>query len=69
MICIVHYESQSNYSVIKNLSDTNIRRINEAKLKRLEIGGAHWHYEQSEKIPEVIDVGKHGVHLTPCYKR
>ena len=67
--CIVHYEKQTNYRSIKKLSETNIQRIQEAKLKRAEIGGVHLHKEQSDGIPDVIDAEKFGVHLEPCYKR
>lgn len=67
--CIVHYEKQSYYSSIKKLSDTNVKRIQEAKLKRVEVGGVHRHEEQSNGIPDVIDTEKFGVHLEPCYKR
>ena len=33
------------------------------------MGGANHHREQCELIPEIIDPKKHGVHLSPCYKK
>jgi len=66
--CIIHYEGQSSYSELKDLSETNIKRIKEAKKKRQEIGGAHCH-SQAELVPEEIDHNKYGVHLNPCYMR
>ena len=44
--CIVHYENQSPYSEIKTLSEVNIRRIEEAKQKKNELGGVNQHQEQ-----------------------
>jgi len=69
MECIVHYKKQSNYSQLKRLTEVNIQRIREAKVKRLKIGGAHTHDEQTNLIPDIIDSNKHGIHLDPCYKR
>ena len=68
MECIIHYESSSSYSVIKKLSETNIERINLAKEKRLQLGGAHHHF-QCDQIPKQLNLEIHGVHLEPCYKR
>ena len=69
MQCIVHYHNQSSYSALKSLSEINIRRIEEAKIKRIEIGGAYEHAEQCIMVPETIDIELHGIHLEPCYKR
>ena len=69
MECVVHYKNQSSYSNLKKLTDTNIKRINEAKEKRLKIGGVHAHEEQTKNLPKIIDANKHGIHLEPCYKR
>ena len=33
MECTVHYTNQKPYSKIKKLSDTNLEKINQAKLK------------------------------------
>ena len=68
MKCIIHYEKQKSYSKIKHLSETNIEKIKEAKEKRQEIGGTHYH-AQVDLVPDAFDHEKHGVHLTPCYKR
>lgn len=67
--CIIHYECQSSYCKVKPLSDVNIRRINEAKEKRVEIGGRYLHEDQIRQIPETIDQEIHCVHSDPCYKR
>ena len=69
MYCIVHYKNQSAYSTLKILSDTNITRIQEARLKRLEIGGSYRHEDQCQLIPEQINLELHGVHLELCYKQ
>ena len=53
----------------KKLSDTNLGKINQAKLKRLELGGANAHKDQVDSISDVINPDVHGVHLDPCYKR
>ena len=69
MECIVHYTNQKSYSKIKKLGDTNVEKINQAKLKRLKLGGANAHKEQVDNIPDVINLDIQGVHLDPCYKR
>ena len=69
MKCVVHYSNQLKYSTLKSLSETNIKRIREAKIKRFDIGGAHRHEEQCDMIPETINDDSHGIHLEPCYKR
>ena len=66
--CIIHYENQSSYSIIKKLSETNINRIFEAK-KRSRTGGRNSHADQIKQIPTEIDLELHGVHLAPCFKR
>ena len=67
--CIIHYENQVSYSEIKSLTETNLRRISEAREKRNELCGKNNHLEQIKQIPEKIDPELHGVHLEPCYKR
>ena len=67
--CIIHYENQSSYSIIKKLSETNINRIFEAKEKRSRIGGRNSHADQIKQIPNEIDLELHLVHLEPCFKR
>ena len=47
MKCIVHYHSQSSYRALESLSETNIKRIEEAKIKRIEIDGAYEHEAMS----------------------
>ena len=70
MECVVHYISlQNSYSKIRKLNDTNLVKINEAKLKRLELDGANAHKEQVDSIPDVINPDIRGVHLDRCYKR
>jgi len=69
MNCIIHYENQSKYSVIKKLSPTNVTRILEAKEKRINVGGKNEHRDQIKQIPDEINEELHGIHLEPCYKR
>ena len=54
-----------SYRKIKKLSYTNLEKINQAKLKRLKLGGANAHEEQVDSIP-VINPDIHEVHLDPC---
>ena len=54
-----------SYSKIKKLSYTNLEKINQAKLKRLKLGGANAHEEQVNSIP-VINPDIHEVHLDLC---
>ena len=65
MECIIHYTNQKSYSKIKKLRDTNLEKINQAKLKRLKLGGANAHEEQVNSIP-VINPDIHEVHLDLC---
>ena len=67
MECVVHYKNQSSYSELKKLTEINIKRILEAKVKRLKVGGVHVHADQTRNIPEEFHVDNHGIHLTPCY--
>ena len=67
--CIIHYENQSSYSIIKKLSETNINHIFEAKEKRSRIGGGNSHADQIKQIPNEIDLGLYGFQLEPCFKR
>ncbi len=69
MNCIIHYENQSKYSVIKKLYPTNISRILDAKEKRINVGGKNDYKEQIRQISNEIDEEIHGIHLEPCYKR
>ena len=48
--CIIHYENQSSYSIIKKHSETNINRICEAKEKRSRIDGRNSHADQIKLI-------------------
>ena len=63
--CIIHYENQSSYSILKKHSETNINRIFEAKEKRSRIGGRNSHADHIKQIPNEIDLELHGVHLKP----
>ena len=49
---IIHYENQLSYSEINSLTETNLRRISEAREKRNELGGKNNHLEQIKQIPE-----------------
>jgi len=53
---------------LKQLSETSIRRIQEEKQKRQEIGDIYYH-PQVDLVPDIFNHDKHGVYLTPCYKR
>ena len=66
--CIIHYENQSPYSIIKKLSETNVNSIFEAKEKRSRIGGRNSHADQIKQIPNETDIELHGVHLESCFK-
>ena len=67
--CIIHYENQVSYSEIKRLTETNLRRISEAREKRNELGAKNNHLEQIKHVPEKINPELHGVDPEPCYKR
>lgn len=67
--CIVHYKNQAEYSTIKKLSETNKRRILEAKAVRESNISNHNHADQCSMVPEQFEDDEHGVHLNPCYKR
>ena len=49
MECVVHYKNQSAYSELKKLTEINIKRIQEAKVKRLKVGGVHVHADHTRK--------------------
>ena len=66
--CIIHYKGHSNYSNLKELSQTNRERILLAKEEREKLGGNHHHKEQCESIPDSF--GENDcIHLEPCYKK
>ena len=68
--CIIHYNiKNANYSKIKPISEINQEKIYAAKSIRKSKGGNHHHKEQCDAIPSEIDPTKHGIHLTPCYKK
>ena len=59
--CIIHYYiKNTNYSKIKPISAKSIRKSK---------GGNHHRKEQCDATPSEIDPTKHGIHLTPCYKK
>ena len=68
MNCIVHYPVK-DYSTIKPLTPTNVERIRKAKQLRESLGGENNHADQCTSIPDIVDENKHGIHLTPCYKK
>ena len=49
---IIQYKNQVSYSEIKSLTETNLKRISEAREKRNELGGKNNHLEQIKQIPE-----------------
>ena len=69
LICVVHYPSESKYSTITPLNENTLRRITEAKLLREISGGSNLHAEQCASVPNDIQPGITGIHMTPCYKK
>ena len=69
MKSIANYTNKKSYSKIKKLSDANLESINQAKLKRLELGGANAHKKQVHSTPDVVNPDIHGVHLDPCHNQ
>ena len=67
--CIVHYPDQRHYSDVKELSDRNKDKITKAKVKRMQEGSSHLHYNQCSTIPGQFVEGIYGIHLESCYKR
>ena len=68
--CIIHYNiKNANYSKIKPISEINQEKIYAAKSIRKSKGDNHHHKEQCDTIPSEIDPTKHGIHVTPCYKK
>ena len=55
MKSIANYTNKKSYSKIKKLSDADLESINQAKLKRLELGGANAHKKQVHSIPDVVN--------------
>ena len=68
LICVCHYDGQSSYGEINQLSDNNISRLLEAKMKREKLGGSNLHMKQIKQLPENFNVDTHGIHSRPCYK-
>ena len=65
-----HYNiKNANHSKIKPISEINQEKIYGAKYVRKSKGGNHHHKEQCDAIPSEIDPTKHGIHLTPCFKK
>ena len=68
--CITHYILQdASYSKIKQVSEVNWERIQAAKAIREAKGGANYHKQQCDSVPDHIDPLVHGIHLEPCYKK
>ena len=51
---IIHYENQVRYCETKSLTETNLRRISEAREKRNELGAKNNPLEQIKQVPEKI---------------
>ena len=43
---------KNHISKIKKLSETNLEKTNQVKIKRLELGEANAHKEQKDSIPD-----------------
>ena len=68
--CIIHYNiKNANYSKIKPISEISQEKFYAAKSIRKSKRGDHHHKEKCDAIPSEIDPTKHGIHLTPCYKK
>ena len=61
---------RDNRFMVKSTSylDLNIKRLQEAKKKREEIGGDHLHSHQIQQLPGKFNKESHGIHSKPCYK-
>ena len=66
--CVVHYShlatEKQNLTAFTN--ETH-RRLLQSRGARLQLGGAYYHKEQTEKIPEKFIEGEHYVHRQ-CYQ-
>ncbi|CAB4020716.1 Hypothetical predicted protein, partial [Paramuricea clavata] len=70
--CVVHYDiDDGKYSNIKQLSEVNLERIQQAKTLRESKGGSNHHKKQCDSVPELnqFNPSLHGVHLEPCDKK
>ena len=68
--CTIHYNiKNANFSKIKPISEINQEKIYAAKSIQKSKGGNNHHKEKCDAIPSEIDPTKHGIHLTPCYKK
>ena len=67
--CIIHYDNQTRYTSLKDISSINWKRILDAKNKRCGLGGSLSHEAQRLSIPDNINKGRDCIHLEPCYKR
>ena len=54
---------------LKELSGTKKDKITTEKVKRMQEGGSHLHYDQCYTIPYTFVEGVYGIHSEPCYKR
>ncbi|CAB3982424.1 Hypothetical predicted protein [Paramuricea clavata] len=71
--CVVHlYDiDDGKHSNIKQLSEVNLERIQQAKTLRESKGGSIHHKKQCDSVPELnqFNPSLHGVRLEPFYKK
>ena len=66
--CVVHYSHLATEKQnLTALTNETHRRLLQSRDARLQLGGAYYHKEQTEKIPEKFIEGEHYVHRQ-CYQ-
>ena len=56
-------------NIVQLSHQVNLTRIHDAKQLREFLGGENHHEKQCNSVPDVIDAQRHGIHLTPGYKK
>ena len=67
--CIVHDADLGPYSELKDINKEREARIRAAKGKQQTLKGRNYHELQCLLVPCDIQDAKHGVQMTPCYKK
>ena len=65
----IAFEKDASYSNIEQVSEVNWKRSQGAKANRKAKGGANYHKQQYDSVPDQIVTLVHGNHLEPCYKK
>ena len=58
LVCVVHYQKQTSYSCIKELSEVNQKKLIEAKVKRMAVGGDSYHKDQCDTFNALARLAK-----------